>query len=262
MSGNFRNWIISTEEGAKKNWLLCQEVGHRNKRSAFEEITSFKIEEWETEPIKRKELGEKGIPLFLAKINFPKWLSIPNEFQDEAEFETIANEIKNTYQNRNYRLQGEFINNAVNVTEYKEKYIILNNFERQCEELEQKKFQYEEDIRSEKQQLTDLKLEAEKQRLIIERECLLLEEYRNDIVHYEKLKDDNKILMLEQTYLTRDKTELEQKLIATDQRLSEITDKNDQLETENTSLISQVNNQLEELNEKGLFKKIYGKKRK
>lgn len=196
------------------------------------------------EPIKRRQLGEKGIPLFRSNIKFPSWISVPDEFQDEEEFELVARELKKTYQDRNYRLQGDFINDAVNFPEYKEKYTILNEFERQCEELKELKKQYEEEIVRQREQLGILKEEKEKERIVVEK-------YRQEIDHYEKLKDDNKNLVHTTNYLRLQQKEDKQKL-------SEYEAVNTRLANEKREL----KNRLDEIANQGFFKKLINRKGK
>lgn len=231
------------------------------------------------EPIKRKELGEQGIPLFRSNIQFPSWIPIPTEIEDELQFESIAAEIKNTYQNRNYRLQGEFINQAVNFPDYKEKYKTLNEFERQCDELKKEKEQYERSIAIQKEKLASLEAEKVKQQTLIKEECQLLEEYRSEIDHYEKLKDDNKKLNFENSHLAEQKEILIQNLASENNDLQKAKEEATRLKIENSILTDQkedlennlkeaknqlndATNQLHGMKNKGFFKNIFSKKSK
>lgn len=238
------------------------------------------------EPIKRKELGKKGIPLFCAELKFPEWIDVPEEISDEEEFEAIAAEIKNTYQNRNYRLQGEFINDAVNFPDYKEKYTILNDFERQCEELREEKRQYKELINQSKEQLSSLEIEKKNQQQLVNEARQLLDNYRNELAHFEKIKEDNEKLLLENDYLSKQKNELNQLVNKKNDELEKCEEETSQLKivnaiakneenringllsTANTRLEELENNcnraekQVKELENKGFFKKIFNKKSK
>lgn len=87
--------------------------------------------------LKRAELAGKGIPLFEAKAQFPKRIqnNLPKEFSNSQILCKIANEIRETYQNRNYKLFGNFKKKHSIFPEFERKYHILKQFESQCDEL-------------------------------------------------------------------------------------------------------------------------------
>lgn len=142
-------------------------------------------------PVKRKELELQGIPLFTSQLEFPAWMSISEEEPTEKEFVEIVEELKNTYQNKNYYLLGKFDNQSINFPEYKEKYIILNNFERQCEELENKKKELETIIKNQKNILDAIKAEKKSQEIEIHNNKRLLEVLRKEVDSYPKIKEAN-----------------------------------------------------------------------
>lgn len=259
---------------------------------AFEEIKSFKIEEWENDPItiqvesmqklKRIEIGEsfvilkflvklsetwpysyhykfngmlglefsvtsqpkpikskglekKGIPLFHSNIQFPAWISVPPEFSSEEQFERIAGEIRNTYQNRNYRLQGEMKNEAIIFPEYKEKYEVLSKFEQQCEFLEQE-IQKLKIVKKNEQ--TDLQ-RIEK---AVAKELAELEAHRQENERYTCLDEDNQHLISENSGLKEKLeaseikvTDLAQELKDSKSEITRLEEKFEMLESTNST---------------------------
>lgn len=194
------------------------------------------------EPIKLKGLEKKGIHLFHSNIEFPAWVSVPAELETELQFEHLAAEIKNTYQNRNYRLKGEFKNTAVTFPEYKEKYEVLSRYEQQCKELEEdieklshEKQQLEIDLKNirdksiaEIEKLNSYKQENERF-ILIEKESLKLKEDVNNITKkLEKSTQDNAKLVEATSYTKKELNDTTEKLQQLKNRnlLSRVLNKN------------------------------------
>lgn len=148
------------------------------------------------EPMKIKGLEKNGISLFHSNIQFPAWLSVPTEFSSEAQFERIASEIRNTYQNRNYRLQGEIKNDAIIFPEYKEKYVVLSKFEQQCAILEK-------EIRKLKLDKTNEQADLQNLENAVANELEKLEEHRQENERYTRLDEDNQHLISENSDLKK-----------------------------------------------------------
>jgi len=89
-----------------------------------------------TKYTKQLTLGNMGFQIFEAIAKFPKDISLNIKGGDFSlnNIEPIIAELDKTY-NRNYFLQGDFINEATINLEYKEKYDVMKNFEEQCEEM-------------------------------------------------------------------------------------------------------------------------------
>ena len=62
------------------------------------------------EPVKRIKLAKEGIPLFEAKAHFPKSTKIyvPEEFTSPEQVKSVADRVREVYQERNYKLYGSF----------------------------------------------------------------------------------------------------------------------------------------------------------
>lgn len=220
------------------------------------------------ESIKCKELGEKGIPLFRSNVQFPSWMGIPEEDPDEKEFEEIVKELTNTYQNRNYRLYGDFINQSINFPEYKEKYIILNDFERQCDELKVEKSKLKSEIEEKKKDLEKIEVSKIKQKEEIEKLEKVLINYRNELDTYEKINQENIYLNVERKELQKkfsEKKDLVEKLTEQTKDLSiknkellkdkkELNDENEALKKSEETLIYQLNN-------KGILNKLFNRRK-
>lgn len=222
-------------------------------------------------PIKCKELQKQGIALFHAELTFPRWTNVPKEINDESVFEALSEEIKHVYQNTKYMLQGKFINDAVNFPDYKEKYIILNDFERQCDELTEEKKKLKKEIDVQEEKLKSLKVQKEKQQQQIDATYKRLEEYRSEIVHYENLKDENSYLNKKTNELNQLVTEKNSELKNCRNEVEKLTIDNTVLKKEEkklhdslskvTSDLSEANEQIEKIENQGFFKNLFSRKK-
>ncbi|MET2183159.1 hypothetical protein [Enterococcus faecalis] len=226
-------------------------------------------------PIKSKELERKGIPLFKADIQFPRWVDVPEEFEDEAQFEKVAAEVRKTFEDTNYRLQGEFINEAINFPEYKEKNNILNNFERQCDELKEEKKRLKNKIDEQKQTLSDYKKQTENLQSLIKKEQTALEEYRSKINQFKKIKEQSEQVKSVNDSLLNKEAEMLIQLENKNEQIQKLTKEISQLKTQNsdlsnttTTLKDKLLEKEEQVNElviasenKSFFKKLFNRKK-
>lgn len=169
-------------------------------------------------PQKLVGLSELGIPVFQVQAKLSEWTKRDYDEITDENFEEIKEELIKTFQNRNYRLQGKFVNSINTTPENKEKYETLKSYEEQLEYLEkQKKLKVEsiDKAKSEYQDTQDL----------IDQEKIKLDEYKSKNKYYEKLESDN--------------SSLTNKLI----------NANSKLET--------ANDKLKRVNNAGLFKRIF-----
>lgn len=140
------------------------------------------------------ELSELGIPVFQAKASLSKWAKRDYGEITNENFEEVKDEMLETFQQRNYQLQGKFVNSIKTIPENKEKYDTLKTYEEQVEELKKQikdlEIQKSEELKllktteSNVQNIQDLVTEEESK----------LENYKQEIKYYVKLESDNKTL--------------------------------------------------------------------
>jgi hypothetical protein len=109
--------------------------------------------------LKRAELAREGIPLFEAKAFFPKRIqeNLPDEFENPAKLADIAEEIRKTYQDRNYKLLGHFKKEHAITPDNERKYRTLKSYEEQCQELEAEIKQLEDCFHQKSEKVNQLK---------------------------------------------------------------------------------------------------------
>ena len=169
-----------------------------NERLALEFLATSK-----PSPLKRVIMAKKGIALFEAKAVIPKWIkeALPEEFETEEIFEQIAKNIQHTYSRTNYRLLGKFEREAAILPEYRERYEIMDRFERQCKELEAQIREYENKLEAVKEDNEKIKKERDKQRILLEKEKKELEEYKSKNEYYRLVERENDSLHNENSKL-------------------------------------------------------------
>ncbi|GAB7306655.1 hypothetical protein [Enterococcus gallinarum] len=178
------------------------------------------------EPIKIKGLEKQGISLFHSNIQFPAWLSVPPEFSSKEQFERIAREIRNTYQNRNYRLQGEIKNEAIIFPEYKEKYEVLSKFEQQCAFLEK-------EIQKLKLEKANEQANLQKLENVVANELEKLKAYRQENERYTRLDEDNQ-------HLTSENNDLKEKLGSSNAKVRDLHQELQESEKKRTRLKEKI----------------------
>lgn len=153
--------------------------------------------------LKRAELAREGIPLFEAKAFFPKWIqeTLPEEFESPEELKKIANEIRITYQDRDYKLYGRFKKQHQITPENKRKYDTLKRYEEQCQELEAEIEQLETSFSQKSEKVNQLREE-------ITRTEDRLRRYNAKEEYYKKLEKDNELLRREKNQLQDEKRRL------------------------------------------------------
>lgn len=205
------------------------------------------------EPIKRKELANLGIPLFEAMIDYPKWVIIPEEFPSDEAFREVVQEVRTTYQNRNYRLQGDFLNEAVIFKENEEKYNKLKTFEDEIKYLKNQIEVLKDDYRIKKNYLDKLTQEQKIQSILLEQEKKKLEDYQNDNEFYEKIQESNDTLNKNNSDLKSNNKKLNIKN-------TQLISKNKELELEKIRLVHENEKLLEkEEHNTSWFKHIFKK---
>lgn len=133
------------------------------------------------------ELSELGIPVFQAKASLSRWAKRDYGEITNENFEEVKDEMLETFQERNYQLQGKFVNSIKTTPENKEKYDTLKTYEEQVEELKNQK---SEELKLLKTAESDVQ---NTQNSVTEEENKL-ENLKQEIKYYEKLESDNKSL--------------------------------------------------------------------
>lgn len=195
----------------------------------------------QSSPPKRRELGEQGIPLFEAKATFPKYIKIPEEFETEEQYTQISLKIRETYQERNYKLFGAFRNNAVTSAENERKYKALKTFEEQFSKLSHKNSQLDDLIRQKKDYLRRLQEE-------IVREEEKLKEYNSREEYFKNIEFNNQKLLSENGNLK--------------DRIVQCNSENQQLKVEKQILndnLSQKNEEIHALKNRSFFDRLLNK---
>lgn len=143
----------------------------------------FKVTSQAT-PIKRKELGLMGIPLFEAQAKVPK-CSVPADgYDSEEKLTQVVSDVKKTYETTTYRLLGTYRNTHIITKENQRKYQILKTFEDQCAELTQEieALKKQLEMKQEKVSQLDQEIFDSHQRL---------QTYRRQEDRYRQLDSDN-----------------------------------------------------------------------
>lgn len=153
--------------------------------------------------LKRAELARKGIPLFEAKAFFPKWIqdSFPDEFETPKELAKIAEEIRVTYQERDYKLLGRFKKAHLITPDNERKYHTLKTYEEQCQELEAEIKRLEACFSQKDARVNQLREEIKQAEIRLRHYCEK-EEY------YKKLEKDNELLKQEKAQLRTERQQL------------------------------------------------------
>ncbi|HEM3589784.1 hypothetical protein [Streptococcus suis] len=187
--------------------------------------------------LKRAELAREGIPLFEAKAFFPKWIqeTLPEEFESPEELKKIANEIRITYQDRDYKLYGRFKKQHQITPKNERKYRTLKSYEEQCQELEAKIKQLTDSFCQKSEKVNQLREE-------IARTEDRLRHYNEMEEHYKKLEKANELLRREKNQLQDEK-----------RRLTEVS--NRYLEERN-----EAQGELEDLRNRPWWQRIFNKK--
>lgn len=152
------------------------------------------------ESIKKIRLAQAGIPFFEAKACFPKNTKIPREFKSQNEISKVADSVRETYQDRNYKLYGDFdtyhLNELVFLDDNERKYKILKNYEDKCKELESKIAQLKMESETEVQKKNQLTIEVQNLKEVL-RKYHAEENYYREL-DQNKVKSDLDIKSLEQ----------------------------------------------------------------
>lgn len=159
------------------------------------------------EPVKRIKLAKEGIPLFEAKAHFPQSTKIyvPEEFTSSEQVKSVADRMREVYQERNYKLYGNFdkyhLEELIFLDDNERKYKTLKTYEEQCQELKDEikllKSSYGEKFEKVKQLSEDIK-QAE----------IILRKYHEEEEYYKKLEKDNQKLEEDKRKLKQEKGEI------------------------------------------------------
>lgn len=159
------------------------------------------------EPVKRIKLAKEGIPLFEAKAHFPQSTKIyvPEEFTSSEQVKSVADRVREVYQERNYKLYGNFdkyhLEELIFLDDNERKYKTLKTYEEQCQELKDEikllKSSYGEKFEKVKQLSEDIK-QAE----------IILRKYHEEEEYYKKLEKDNQKLEEDKRKLKQEKGEI------------------------------------------------------
>lgn len=159
-------------------------------------------------PSKKIGLEEKGISLFEAHANFPKYVDIPDDLSIRKNVDRVVNEVRDTYQNRNYHLLGKFVNKKITFLDYQEKYQTLKHYEdekeilkKELEKLHNEKLVLEDELRG---------IEEKKvvQRQNIDKENKLYLSYQQKNEYYQLLENKNNELLAANEKLKRSESKL------------------------------------------------------
>lgn len=148
------------------------------------------------EPVKRIKLAEEGIPLFEAKANFPESTKIyvPKEFTSPEQVKSVADRVREVYQERNYKLYGNFdkyhLEAFVFLDDNERKYQTLKTYEEQCQELQ-------EEIKRLKSFYDEKNEKVKQLSVAIEQAETRLRKYHEEEEYYKKLEKDNQKLKQE-----------------------------------------------------------------
>lgn len=159
------------------------------------------------EPVKRIKLAKEGIPLFEAKAHFPKSTKIyvPKEFTSPEQVRSVANKVREVYQETNYKLYGSFdkyhVEAFVFLDDNERKYQTLKTYEEQCQELQAKIKKLEENFNQKTEKVNQLREEIKQAEIRLRHYCEK-EEY------YKKLEKDNELLKQEKAQLRTERQQL------------------------------------------------------
>lgn len=159
------------------------------------------------EPVKRIKLAKEGIPLFEAKAHFPKSTKIyvPEEFTSSEQVKSVADRVREVYQERNYKLYGNFdkyhLEAFVFLDDNERKYQTLKTYEDQCEELEAKIKNLEENFNQKTEKVNQLREE-------IKQAETLLRTYHEKEEYYKKLEKENQQLEYANQKLNQERGEI------------------------------------------------------
>lgn len=159
------------------------------------------------EPVKRIKLANEGIPLFEAKAHFPESTKIyvPEEFVSSEQIRSIAEKVREVYQERNYKLYGTFdkyhLEALVFLGDNERKYDTLKTYEEQCQELEAEIKRLEACFSQKDARVNQLRAEIKQAESRLRHYCEK-EEY------YKKLEKDNQLLKDETAQLQADRKRL------------------------------------------------------
>lgn len=200
-------------------------------------------------------LSEVGIPVFQAQARLTDWAERDyGEITDEN-FEEIKKELIETFQNRNYRLQGKFVNSIQTTRENKEKYDTLKSYEEQIEELKNQINSLESQKSVKLEELVAAKSHFQKAQDLIVQEKNKLEAYKRENEYFEKLESDN-------INLTKNLAKTNVKLNTVNTELSTV---NKDLVTANTKLdkvsgkLDTVNDELKRVHSANFFERWFKK---
>lgn len=206
-------------------------------------------------PSKLVGLSEVGIPVFQAQARLTDWAERDyGEITDEN-FEEIKKELIETFQNRNYRLQGKFVNSIQTTRENKEKYDTLKSYEEQIEELKNQINSLESQKSVKLEELVAAKSHFQKAQDLIVQEKNKLEAYKRENEYFEKLESDN-------INLTKNLAKTNVKLNTVNTELSTV---NKDLVTANTKLdkvsgkLDTVNDELKRVHSANFFERWFKK---
>ncbi|MES5861117.1 hypothetical protein OIU46_01965 [Lacticaseibacillus paracasei] len=177
-------------------------------------------------PIKKIMLAQVGIPIFQAKAQFPKWIPLPDAIETDQAFDRVAEEVQRTYEQRNYRLQGRFVNEPSILPKYQEKYNTLKKYEDQVDNL--------------KKQLTALTSETETKEQLSKELDEQLKKYQGQNRYYQQLKDDSIALKDCIEKLTKTKAVLEKNAKDLTLANNQLKEENNQLKRTNQKLQRQI----------------------
>lgn len=153
-------------------------------------------------PIKRVELGKMGIPIFEAKAVFPEYTEnlVKEDFENLNSFEYAAKELRKTYEEKNYRLIGNFnkynVENLIFLEDNERKYIELKTYEEQIEEYIKQKQELEEKIKeltveekTKEKKLDKLNSQIGQQRINLEKYCSMKTQLEKLVSENSQLKE-------------------------------------------------------------------------
>lgn len=184
-------------------------------------------------PKKLVGLSDRGITVFQAEARLSTWVKRDYGEVTDENFEEIQAELIETFKDRNYRLQGKFVNSTQTTPENKEKYERLKSYEEQVEEL-QKQIQALENQKLVKQEsLETAECDFQKAQDLVAQEKIKLEAYKRENEYYEKLESDNKSLTKNNLSLTKNLGETTDKLNTVN---TELGNANTELDTANNEL--------------------------
>ena len=176
------------------------------------------------EPVKRIKLAKEGIPLFEAKAHFPKSTKIyvPEEFTSSEQVKSVADRVREVYQERNYKLYGNFdkyhLEAFVFLDDNERKYQTLKTYEEQCKELKEEIAQLESSYNEKNKEVKQLS-EA------IGQAKTRLRKYHEKEEYYKKLEKENQKLEDANQKLKQEKGEIlseNQRLTNESQRLRKL----------------------------------------